>query len=138
MLRLIATLEDGSMTATNDKLAEMMRVRIAEIDVERDQLVSLLGHYTNGVSPASRMVKARNGGFKPRSGGATESLLQAVRENPGLSYTRVLDKALEGLQTDSEHPRRSLGSTLGTLVRRGKIRKSDDKKYYPVTGAAVV
>lgn len=126
------------MTATNEKLAKMIRSRLVEIDVERDKLVSLLGLYTNGVTPTAGVAKPKinangdgGGGFQRRSGGPTDRLLEAVRESPGLSYGDVVDKALEGMETDAEHPRRSLGSTLGSLVKRGKIRRSDDKKYYP-------
>lgn len=127
------------MTATNDKLAKMIQTRIAEIDVERDKLVALHKLYTNGVAlssvvgPTTGATNGGNGGFKRRSGGPTDRLLDAVQENPGLPYASVLDKALGGMETEAEHPRRSLGSTLGSLVKRGKIRRSDDKKYYPVT-----
>ena len=120
------------MTATNDKLARVMRARVAEIDIERDQLVALLELYTNGAVPTAKST-VENGGFKRRSGGPTDRLLKAVQENPGLPYASVLDNAVEGMETTAEHPRRSLGSTLGSLVKRGKIQRSDDKKYYPVT-----
>ena len=120
------------MTSTNNKLAKAIRARLSEIDVERDQLVSLLELYTNGAAPNTNTPKKTGGGFKKRSGGPTDRLMEAVRENPGLTYAKILDKALEGMKTEAEHPRRSLGSTLGSLVKRGKIRR-DDKKYYPMT-----
>ena len=130
------------MTATNDKLAKAIRDRLSEIDVERDQLVSLFKLYTNGATPD--MVPSRikvsasgGGGFQRRSDGPTERLLRAVRDHPGLAYAGVLDKAIEGMETEAEHPRRSLGSTLGSLVKRGKIGRSEDKKYYPVMEVAV-
>ena len=76
------------MTSTNNKLAKAIRARLSEIDVERDQLVSLLELYTNGVVPNTITPKKTGGGFKKRSGGPTDRLIEAVRENPGSPMRR--------------------------------------------------
>jgi hypothetical protein len=127
------------MTTANKNLAKAIKDRLTEIDVERNSLVALLDLYTNVGAPASAKPastqkpkrRARGTGFERRKGGPTDRLMAAVRAHPGLPYAEVLDKAMEGMETEAENPRRSLGSTLGSLVKRGKIRRSEDKKYYP-------
>jgi hypothetical protein len=122
---------------TVSELAEAIRDRLSEIDVERDKLSALLSLYTSGVSEAAKKPAAVQNGstgqgqFERRSGGPTERLIETVRGNPGLSYGQVIDAASEGLDTRAKHPRRTLGSILGNLVKRGKIRK-ENRGYYPV------
>ena len=62
--------------------------------------------YTNGAAPNTNTPKKTGGGFKKRSGGPTDRLMEAVRENPGLTYAKILDKALEGMKTEAMRPRR--------------------------------
>lgn len=127
---------------TADKhLTDAIRARVAEIDKERDHLVALLEYY--GAAPPegrsatpprrpSPSSQSRGRPFETRPAGPTERLIQVVDESPGMIYREVLDRAELGMDTKADNPRRSLGSTLGSLVKRGKIRK-EDGKYYPVT-----
>lgn len=127
------------MTSHN-KLAEAARARLAEIDQERELLLALIKLQPgngNGAAPVQGKksnpppVAVQAGlPFVQRPGGPTERIVTAVSQNPGMKYGQVIGSALEGWATDAEHPRRSLGSTLGSLVKRGKIRKSDGR-YYP-------
>jgi hypothetical protein len=41
----------------------------------------------------------------------------------------VVERAKEGLQTTADDPRRSLGSTLQSLVKRGRIVRKEGKHY---------
>ena len=125
----------GYNAMTTDKqLADAIRARVAEIDKERDHLVALLEHYGT-IGPKERQPAsptASQATFENRPSGLTERLLQVIKDRPGLKYSEVLDGAEKGLVTNSTKPRRSLGSTLGSQVKKGKILKRDGR-YYPVT-----
>lgn len=119
---------------TDKRLEDAIRARVAEIDTERDHLVALLEHYGNA-APTKRQPAPSTASpprFEARASGLTERLLQVIQDTPGLIYREVLNGAEKGLVTNSNNPRRSLGSTLGSLVKKGKILKRQGK-YYPVT-----
>jgi len=120
---------------TTESLAEAIRTRLREIDNERAQLVALLGYYTNGTktkeaTPPPEGAPPRS--FLPKAKGPTERIMEVINGQPGLKYGEVVTTAIEGLDTEAENPRRSVGSTLGSLVKRGKIHKDEEGRYYPV------
>jgi len=117
-----------------DKGVAWLRNRLVEIDAERDHIVALLRLYSNGSSPPAKSADTETVGkpFKKRPAGPTDRLLDAVAEQPGLTYAKVLDLAEQGMASDAENPRASLGSTLGSLVKRNKVRKDEHGRYFPV------
>lgn len=123
--------------SANKVLADAIRARLAEIDEERNHLVALLQYY--GAPPpkanlgaAAKSADTQGALFETRPSGPTDRLLTVVAQTPGMKYGEVIDRAEVGMETNAEKPRRSLGSTLGSLVKRGRIRKSDDGGYYPI------
>lgn len=121
------------------KLAEAARARLAEIDQERELLLAIIKIHSNGSGPAPAPAKKSGPAptsvqagfpFVQRTGGPTERIMTVVSQNPGMKYAGVIGAAVVGMDTEAGHPRRSLGSTLGSLVKRGKLRKTDGR-YYP-------
>jgi hypothetical protein len=123
---------------TTEALAEAIRRRLREINDERAQLVALLGYYTNGSKPPDSKTamptqpQDESRPFRPKAKGPTERIMAVISTQPGLRYGEVVSTAIEGLETDATNPRRSVGSTLGSLVNRGKVRKDDEGRYFPV------
>ena len=123
---------------SGNKLAEAARARLTEIDKEREHLLAIVEIHGNGNGASPAQAKSRPAPtsvqaglpFAQRPSGPTERIMTVVSQNPGMKYGQIVGAALEGMDTEADHPRRSLGSTLGSLVKRGKIRKADGR-YYP-------
>jgi hypothetical protein len=132
-------------------LSEKIRARLrligvehARLERERNHLVALLEMYdhgpaTNGTRSSrkaiarSKRAPSRAAPFRAIAGGPSERIRLVVNDTPGLSYSEVIDRAVEGIVSTAGDPRRSLGSTLQSLVKRGKVERRDGKHYPPRT-----
>ena len=125
-----------------------IHARLKEIDEERDHLVALAALYekspitrngTNGanvvqgIAIGAMMTPRRLPAvpFQAIKGGPTERILGVLSQEEGLTYSEVIERAVKGMQTDASDPERSLGSTLQSLVKRGKVERNDKKHYLP-------
>lgn len=125
----------------SNALAEGIRARLREIDTERDHLLALLALYEpspNGAKPtqpsagnSSATTNGKRNPFQKMSGGPTDRILAVVANHPGLVYSDVVSRALDGMTTTAENPARSIGSTLQSLVSRGRVERRDGKHYIP-------
>ena len=122
-------------------LVEGMKLRLAEMDNERDHLLALIVLYDpsfrageappatrdDAVPAAPTAHRAPVGELTPN--GPTDRLLAVARASPGLTYAELVRRAAKGVVTKSPHPDRSVGSTLATLLKRGAIKRVDGKHY---------
>lgn len=132
---------------TDKALVDALRARLEDLEEEREAVLHMLRLYERGAvsAPPKRPAQARlrvaaapapagdvgqSQLFEVREGGPTQRLMHVITQEPGLKYAEVLDRAQKGMETTADNPRRSLGSTLGTLVKRGKIARVDGQ-YYP-------
>ena len=123
----------------NPLIAEL-RVRLREMDEERDHLVALIAlyekrehqHAQNGAGASERKPIP----FVPVRGGPTDRIKAVLAQDAGLSYTEVVERAKAGMSTTAANPERSIGSTLQSLVRRGIVERRERKHYLaqPVKG----
>jgi hypothetical protein len=119
-------------------LVEGIRDRLREIDRERDHLLALLQLYEQG--PTSNGAKAPSTAgtassakgpapFRAIAGGPTDRIMAVVTREPGLAYSEIIERAVQGITSGAEDPRKSLGSTLQSLVKRGKLERREGRHY---------
>lgn len=121
-------------------LIASIRARLKEIDEERDHLVALVALYESpesrngkntvvGAGTVGNTVVGQHAPFQSVRGGPTDRILAVLAQEPGLSYGEVVQRAMVGLTTSAQHPERSVGSTLQSLVKAEKVERRHKKHY---------
>ena len=141
------------MATPSDFLA-LIRERLAAVDAERAALLRLISIHEGGpeaapvhgapvhpVAPAKAPFKgpAKAPGsqgqvgtpFAPSPGGATERLIEVLKERPGLRYAELIEEAFRrGVNSTAKDPRKTLGNTISMLYARKVITRDNNKRYF--------
>jgi hypothetical protein len=117
-----------------------IRARLKELDEERDHLVALVVLYerrereqgvvtSNGAGNNGATKHVPPHPFVPVRGGPTDRIKAVLAAEEGLTYGQIIERAVVGMTSASDNPERSVGSTLQSLVQRGKVERRDKRHY---------